>query len=187
MDNVVNSIETSFKELVSRKQYRGITVKEICESAFVSRRTFYEKFENKQAIVDSLFYQHAANVLTSSMDLVMPEELRDIAPAIFTRFYLGIFDEREYYSNLVRPMIWTDSTFQHVVTNAFYRALSRFLESCRPLVPLDSKHLYYHAAGWANILQGWIITDYDVSPEQMGGVQSDILVPALEKLVELKL
>lgn len=41
MSDVIRAIEDSFRGLLRNKRYRSVTVKDICEQAHISRKTFY--------------------------------------------------------------------------------------------------------------------------------------------------
>ncbi len=51
----MQSIIHAMFELMKQKPYRDITVKEICDGAKVTRRTFYRIFQSKEAVIEGRF------------------------------------------------------------------------------------------------------------------------------------
>ena len=94
----MQDIVRSTFELMKQKPYRDITVKEICDGAAVTRRTFYRIFQSKEAVIegrfDMMFWQlkqtlelsntNARNVIRYCFDYFNKE-----------RDYAAVFVERD--------------------------------------------------------------------------------------------
>ena len=180
MTSIVDSIEASFKTLVLQKPYRSITVKEICEDAFISRRTFYANFVDKRAIVAYLVRRDVVDPVMRALDLLAPNELREMAPIVLGRSYECIRENAEFYTSLVRPMVGNDSTFELVMARAVCGSLKKLVSKHGVLDGRGEKALYYHAAGWAILVEKWIYDGYDMSADELGSLQAELLVPVLE-------
>lgn len=188
LNGVIESVTAIFKGLVAVKPYRSITVKEICEGAFISRRTFYANFIDKRAIVAYLFREDAVKPVERALELLSVDEARELAPVIIARFYQGLLDERDYYCSLVKPMAGVDATFELVVA----RALKKFIElQVRRFNPqVDKRELddlaYYHAGGSALFLERWICNGCVQAPDELGKLHAEIIASSLGPLLRGK-
>ncbi len=186
MSDVVAAIETSFRELVKTTRYRSITVKEICEGAYISRRTFYANFVDKRAVLAYIFRHDAIDPLKRIVSILSPDEAADMAYDIFVRFYQGIYDNAEFYSDLVKPMHNVDLTFMRVVIRAVSKQIE---ESAKRYNPDIDRALARHAgdffgAAQAWYLEKWIYNSYDEPLEKIAKDQTLILMPGLTALVK---
>lgn len=188
MSDVVDAIEKSFKELVAIKPFRSVTVKDICEGAYISRRTFYANFVDKRAVIAYLFRRDAVDSMRRVLELLSADEAMGIAPVILERFYGGIYENRDFYTNLVKPMCGVDSTFELVVARALRKVIEEYVAKQRPSI--DSRQLYigayYHASAQAILLEKWIHDNYDPPAEQLAGYQAEIIGPSLAQLAGLE-
>lgn len=186
MSDVVDAVEKSFRAIVlENKPYRSITVKEICEGAYISRRTFYANFVDKRAVVAYLFRCDAVNPVKRVLELVSVDEALGMAPDIIARFYQGIYDDREFWSALVKPMRWIDSTFERVVVRAVSKMLEDGIMKANPNAnkALVSYSAEYHANALALMLEKWIYENYETPVEHMASRQASVLVPNLMSLL----
>ena len=185
MSAVIESVISSFGALVAEKPYKSITVKEICEGAFISRRTFYTNFVDKRAIIAYILRRDAVVPASRAVELLGPDELKEIAPLVLSRFYQGIFDNRTFYMNLVKPMAGVDPTFELVAARAVSGTLTKLVKRLNPQV--DEKALtgtvYYHAAGGAIFLERWIYDGCTVPVDDIGKLLARIIVPSFESLM----
>ena len=186
MSDVVDSVEESFKALVMQnKPYRSITVKEICEGAFISRRTFYANFVDKRAVVAYLLRRDAIYPVKRALELLSVDEAITLAPDLIARFYQGIYDNREFYSCLVKPMRHVDTTFNRVVV----RGVSKLIvDGVLRYNPDADKRLLeytadYHADAVALMLEKWIYENYETPLKRMVENQATILVSNLQTFV----
>ena len=184
--SVVESVEASFKELVAEKPYRSITVKEICEGAYISRKTFYANFVDKRAIVAYIFRRDAVAPVERAIELLLVDEIQDTAPLMLERFYQGVLDERDFYEALVKPMASVDPTFELVVARALYRSIGKLVERCNPACDEDQLDFaaYYHACAQAITLERWICDGFKQTPAKLGAMQAALVLPALAPLLK---
>ena len=162
-------IEKSFMELVGEMPYTKISVTDICERAGVSRKMFYTEFENKEDVVRALFERHAVrpsktlNKMLSLSDLYSMEEL------VMAKFYEGIYEQREYYINLIGPIFGKDDVFIRVATNT----LLDFNEQLLPQLGNIGNGwqaeytCYFFASSQSMYLQKWIRDKMPVSPHEL--------------------
>ena len=192
MSDVIDAIEKSFKNEIALKPFRSVTVKDICEGAFISRRTFYANFVDKRAVVAYLIRRDAIEPMSRALELLSAEETLGIAPAILESFYGGIYDNADFYSALVKPMCGVDPTFELVVARALRKVVEEgLLRHCPSgITANDKKQLhfgaYYHAAAQAIVVEKWIYDNFDPPVQQMAEYQARIIAPSLAQLAGLR-
>jgi AcrR family transcriptional regulator len=67
-------------ELFGTKGFNSTSVEEICRTAYVSTRNFYEEFENREALLWNLVYQTMAEAYDALRQAGPPESERDEPP-----------------------------------------------------------------------------------------------------------
>ena len=76
------AIKNAFMELRAKKSLEKITVKELCELAYINKSTFYSHYEDIHALADALEYEMVLEIVSS-----IPKDL-DYSfenPEVFTR------------------------------------------------------------------------------------------------------
>lgn len=177
MSDIVDAIEASFKELVKTKPFRSVSVKDICAHAHISRNTFYTHFRDKRAIVAYIFKRDAIEPIQRVLDLLTYEEIAKVAPSVCELVYQAIYDEREYYTDLIVPMCGVDSTFELVVGRAIYDLLVNAVEL--PLFAGDEQELkyaaYYQSAGQAILIEKWVADRFKVPVDRMATLHASMI------------
>ena len=56
IEKTKHMIKSAMLNLMKKKSFNKITVKEICDNAFTSRITFYTYYENKNELVEDIFH-----------------------------------------------------------------------------------------------------------------------------------
>ncbi|HIW76354.1 MULTISPECIES: TetR/AcrR family transcriptional regulator [Gordonibacter] len=164
-----DAIERSFKKLLETTSYEKITVSAICEDAGVSRKTFYVRYRDKEAIVESLFDQHVMQPLRNLNELLSRDSARKLDSLFYEKMYESLFDERTYYENLVGPLRGHDDTFIRVVTNAIYA----FNKDLIPKIGYRGSTVtadyiaYFFASSQAMFMQKWISDKMVLSPHEL--------------------
>ena len=51
------AFERTFRQLIMTMPYSKITVTELCRKAHLSRKTFYSTFQDKEAVLESIFVE----------------------------------------------------------------------------------------------------------------------------------
>ena len=76
------AIKDAFIELRSQKSLEKITVKELCELAYINKSTFYSHYEDIYALADALEYEMVLEIVSS-----IPRDLdyNFSNPEVFTR------------------------------------------------------------------------------------------------------
>jgi AcrR family transcriptional regulator len=169
VNDVVRAIERSFRDLLCDKRYRSITVKDICARAHISRKTFYANFRDKEDIVSYVFTRDVIQPLHHINAVFTHEEAQRMTPTIQTKIYQPIYDDREYYRNLVVAMKGHDDTFIRVATNAIYEFDRETLDALgfsggEQLADYIS---YFYASSQAMLMQKWICDNFALSVAEL--------------------
>lgn len=99
-----NSVETAvinaMREMVTECPLVKITVLGLCERAKISRRAFYDHFDDKRAVLDTIFYEDVL-VSTEKMTPLFTREMTAISsPFIYELMLRGIYNNRDFYIHL---------------------------------------------------------------------------------------
>lgn len=169
MGDVVSAIEQSFRALLCDKRYKSITVKDICERAHVSRKTFYANFRDKEDIIGYIFERDILQPLHYINAVFSSEEASDMTPLIQRKIYQLILDDRVYYRNLVLPMKGRDDTFIRVVTRCIYDFDRAALKNIG--FKGDDLHAdyisYFYSSSQAMFVQKWICDDFVLTVDEL--------------------
>ena len=98
--------------------YFKITVTEICREAHLSRKTFYDNFQDKEEILEAIFEDDVVKPILTMNSLLSVNQSRDLMEMYMQNVYTPICNDKEFYQRLVRPMKGVDDTFIRVVTNS---------------------------------------------------------------------
>ena len=176
MNDVVRAVEQSFRDLLCDKRYRSVAVKDICERAHVSRKTFYSNFRDKEDIVAYIFKRDVIQPLRQVNAVFTPDEAKDLTQMIQSKIYRAIYDDREYYRNLVVAMKGHDDTFIRVATNAIYEFDREVLDHVG--FKGDDEHAdyisYFYASSQAMLMQKWICDNYPLSVDELSRLYSSM-------------
>lgn len=114
------AIEETFKRMVCEMPYDKITVSAICEKAGVTRKVFYARYTDKDAIIDTIFRRDVIKPLGDLNKLVSHERAGSLGNLMFEMLYDALYADREFYEALVRPVTGRSGVFVRVVIDAIY-------------------------------------------------------------------
>lgn len=82
IEKTKQAIKTAFMELRAKKPLEKISVKELCEIAYINKSTFYSHYEDIYALSDALEYETVLSIVSS-----IPKDLdyTFTNPELFTR------------------------------------------------------------------------------------------------------
>lgn len=164
------AIESSFKKLVMRYPYAKITVAEICREAHLSRKTFYVNFQDKEAIVASIFERGAIDPIRTLNATLTQEQARSIALMYTENLYSYFESEKGYYQRLVGPMFGQDDTFIRVVTRSLF-ALNQDILRQFEIDDLEREYVcYFFASSQAMFCQKWIADGMPIPPRRLAEI-----------------
>ena len=168
-------LQNALLDLLKTKELKEITVKEICDSAGISRNAFYQHYGYKEDLYDQMVAR-ATEGIRDSLTPIIPDSthLNHETMTAYTRHVIdGIAEVRE----LIRVMLKGDNgIFLRQLTDLIYgQNLSQALEffSVEDSYEL---HLFYEflSAGEAAFIIKLIMED-SISKEKAIGLLSEIL------------
>lgn len=171
------AIESSFKKLIEEKPYNMISVSNICETAHVSRKSFYVHFSNKEDILASIFQKDAIAPIRNINLLFSQPQTYDMYPVMYEKIYEQIYASKRFYKKLVGPMKGKDDTFLRIATQEIYELNIEILASHNYRGDsLKADYIsYFFAASQAMLIQKWISDDMPYTPEQLARLYNEMV------------
>ena len=152
------AFERRFRELVMEKPYQKITVTEICRKAHLSRKTFYDNFQDKEEILQAIFEDDVVKPVRTMNTLLSVRQSRDLQ---------GIYMQNVYVP--IRPMKGVDDTFVRVVTHSLERLNLEIMGDSEISSGLEREYVaYYFASSQAMFMQKWIFDGMLFTPQELG-------------------
>jgi len=94
----------AYRKLLSSRDYNSITVSDICDSAGVSRKTFYKYFIDKTEVISAMFHIDIVKP-TEDLKKVLPYiEVNSMSHVMIENMYQRIYNSRSVYENLLSNM-----------------------------------------------------------------------------------
>lgn len=175
-------LQNALLELLSTKELKTITVKEICTLAGISRNAFYQHYRYKEDLYDQMVAQATERIRDSLTPVVSDvSRIRENTVITYSRRIINGISE-------VRKLIYVmlkgdDGVFLRQLTNLVFAQL---LANALPFFDVnDSKELrlYYEflSAGMAAFIIKWV-SEEDVSEEKAVALLAEILLRISTKL-----
>lgn len=163
-----NFFYQAFIELVHKKGFSSITVKDIVQNAGYNRSTFYLYFEDKFDLLHQLEQKVTNDLLYTSISNYPLERLVNVDQMNERSFDLlqYIYDHREYFL-----LITVDDTLPHIhvqISNTLTTIMTNYFDfnfrdkSIPPLVQIT-----YMANGTAGLIHNWIERNFDKTPAEL--------------------
>ncbi len=160
-------MDEAFLELIEKKDFAYITVKEICEKAGVNRSTFYLHYEtvgdllaeSAQHIIDEFitYMPHDTVEFLNRLQVRPLEELYLITPEYLAPYLTYIKEHRRVFKATVEQasaLRMTDA-YQKLSRHVLIPILNRF-----GVPPEDQKYvLQFHISGLMAIINEWLKDD----------------------------
>lgn len=156
-------IVNSLIELMDKKPYNQITLKEIAENVDLARQTIYRNFETKEAIleyyVDGL-YDEFIRIISAKSDIT----LNDLLITYFEYWYRS----KEFLKKLIENNVYLILLDLHLkylnsmATNEETKDLT--------FVSKNSYFIHYSAGGLWFVLKRWIEDGAEKTPEEMTNI-----------------
>ena len=163
------ALEVAFRNLVLKMPYAKITVTEICRDAHLSRKTFYDNFQDKEGVLRAIFEDDVVKPILAMNTLLTSRQSRDIMDVYMQNIYVPIYEDKEFYRKLVRPMKGVDDTFIRVVTNSIAELNMVIMKDLAISSDLEREYIaYYFASSQAMLMQKWIFDGMPFTPQELG-------------------
>ena len=179
LNDTAQGIERSFRELLKHTRYRSLTVKDVCERAQISRKTFYAYFDGKDDIIDKIFRRDVVDPVRSLARMLSNEEVRYLGSALHERIFIAVREDGDYYRDLVLPQYNVDYPLYHVASRALAELYSLTLARIGlPTDTLESSYItYFFGSGMANLIEKWVHDGYNLEPDQLAKVYTAMVLP----------
>ena len=92
----IEGIKSAFQELVCKKDYGKITVKELCDLARINKKTFYHYYETLDALLAEMQVELSKGFLDRIRQYRLPEELDKVN----REFFLFSAEQGEFYEKI---------------------------------------------------------------------------------------
>lgn len=169
-------IAQGLAEALHHTPYDKMTVTEICRYAHISRKTFYDQFENKDDVLEWIFFEKMVRPIVDLNNILHSDDLARMELMLNEQLYRTVLADRDFWYAIVYPMKGRDGTFLKIATNAIYRLNSGILDRQAPNMPAW-KHdyvAYFFASSQAMLLQKWISDGMEVSTHDLAEMYNEI-------------
>ncbi|MDN4494873.1 TetR/AcrR family transcriptional regulator [Ureibacillus aquaedulcis] len=163
-----NFLKKAFIELVHKKGFSAVTVKDIVEYAQYNRTTFYVYYQNIFDLVEELMDEMSEAIQYNSMSKYQSDSRVKVTELTTNSFELlyYIYDHRDYFTLLL-----LEDTLPHIhrqLPEAIFSLLKdQFNIEYGVSFVDDYSQKRYMAYGTAGLILDWIAKDFDVTPSEM--------------------
>lgn len=165
------AFQRSLREIVHTKPYPKVTVTEICRHAHLSRKAFYDNFQDKEGILEAIFHNDVVKPIEIMNEMLSTEQARSMADIYMENIYVKILEDGEFYRDLVRSLRGVDDTFIRVVTHELEKLNVSILSNLTNMEELEREYVaYFFAASQAMLLQKWIYDGMPLTPKELGAL-----------------
>lgn len=176
-------MDRAFLELIEKKSFEYITVKEICEKAGVNRSTFYLHYEtiadlleeSAQQIIDEFvaYMNYDTAEFIGKLQSCPLEELYLITPEYLTPYLTYIKEHRRIFCAMVEQAaaLRMDRAYQGLYRHVLMPILNRY-----QVPPEDQTYmLRFFIGGLMEIISEWLRRDCEDSIEHMAALMQQCI------------
>lgn len=181
-------MDEALLDLLQKKDYEFITVKEVCEKAGVNRSTFYLHYEG----MDDLLKESYELICNRFFDQCKPFDITReqaernaksegflITPEYLVPYLNFVKQNRKVYALIMNnaSLFGADKTFKKMYGSIFAPILDKFG------VPKNNQEYVfaYYMNGVLAVIRTWVKNDCDKAVEEMIGLITDLLPPSSEE------
>lgn len=156
--------------LMKEKDYRDISVTEICERADLSRRTFYRLYESKEDV----FKEYAGKLCMCYFELFKNQD--DISLTSVADIFFSFWKAHKDFllmlhkHNLIYIVLFK---FNELLPTVYVKYKAHMLQT------KDTKSIeyvaFYNAGGFWNLLIKWLEDDCAKTPGEMAAIVNEIM------------
>lgn len=154
-------ITEAFLYLLKKKEYKDISITEICKKAGVTRMSFYRNFESKEDIMRKKVREVTDSFLEKSAISYREDTIRE--------YFIKLFTHMERQKELCTALYQADLIY--IVKDEFDRV---FLESHKR--EYNDYKSFFLSGGIFNVFLFWFVNGCRESPEEMAKRLEGILV-----------
>lgn len=176
MGDAKSAIISSLKELVEERPYTSITVSDICQNAHVSRKSFYNMFENKDDVLSTIFKQDVIEPIESLNVVLTQKQAFDMSMLFYEKVYEKIYEFAAFYGKLLGPMRGRDDTFIRIATHAIYDLNIDILTSYEWMGGIRKADYtaYFFASSQAMFIQKWVSDGLPYTPRELAKLYDEM-------------
>ena len=163
-----NFLKKAFIELVHKKGFSAVTVKDVVDYAQYNRTTFYVYYQNIDDLVEELMGEMFEAIQHYSMSKYQSEsrvKVNELSTNSFDLLYY-IYDNRDYFTLLL-----LEDTLPYIhqqLPEAIFNLLTSKFDIQYGVSSVDDhSQKRYMAHGTAGLITDWIANDFDVTPGEM--------------------
>lgn len=153
----------SARDLINLNGFDKVTVKMICDSAHISRKSFYVFYDDKFDVLNTIIYEDIIKEVKDLLARFMRVELN--RPIIIETMFEKIYENRKFYSKLLK----TDSTnsFEHFLINYSREDYKAILTGAQ-IEDIEREYaISFYSTAQVSLIKKWIMDDYVLTPRQM--------------------
>lgn len=176
------AIRRAFFELLSQKDLKDITVKELAERADIDRKTFYLRHSSIDDLVDYLLRED----VTRLSELLATETVKEDGSLDIPKLFEGLGEE------LVTAFDAKSTIFRHVGTDALIGKLRPALVEVlsqrdtlslsRELGPYFELFVSFFCSGLLTLYHQWLETDSELPLEDLSALASSAVTGGISAL-----
>ncbi|MDX2140212.1 MAG: TetR/AcrR family transcriptional regulator C-terminal domain-containing protein [Chloroflexota bacterium] len=174
------ALEAALLDLLASKDYDAITVQEICDRADIARKTFYEHYVDKHALLAAYTERVFAALQASVGGLDADTLLADGKPLTYP-----VFKHVQDYARFYRAMLGSHSTSAFIMRLLDYAAQVSYerhapLRAAAPRITVPPELIAHYLAGaLLGSIHWWLKTDLQATAETMAYQFSQLAVPGI--------
>ena len=153
-------ITEALLQLLKKKEYKDISITEICEKAGVTRMSFYRNFESK----DDILIRKVRIVTDGFLSESAISYKRDSTQEYFVKLFTHMEQQKTLCAAVKKAGLL------HIIKDEFDRVFQSVYSQ-----DYDPYKSYFLAGGIYNVFLLWLINGCKESPQQMADRMSDIL------------
>lgn len=177
----------SFKQLALRMPIEKITIKDITDQAGVIRPTFYNHFQDKYELLESI-------IRNDLLEPMMPLIKNGMISAALTLIFTNILKEKEFYLRVSR--LEGQNSFGEITSSCICELLSAYIDEVtsgktsgaatplmRELLTTENIASYY-ATSMTFVVVRWLQTDMSITPSEMAEIYDFLMTHSLDDMVK---
>jgi AcrR family transcriptional regulator len=162
---IVDSIESGFRTLLTNTVYDKITVDQICKVASVSKKTFYKHFESKHDLLIVLIHNDIIAPVLRLRAILPLDEIKSSPLLVTERTYQTLYENRAVYRNILASLGRTGLA-DLILTETYTFNCEVF--GLMKMTPEETEYAsYFVAASDAMIQARWLEQGCPTPPKQM--------------------
>lgn len=163
--NTTHSFTSALRTMLDTKPYHKITVQDLCDTANLSRRTFYKHFSDKDAATQAMIREDYVEPSVAMRSIMVLEEFKSSSMLLTEQVYKTVLENRERYSNLLKNLgklrlVEMICAVNHLFTTSFFDNY----EYAQAEMDYAS---FLMATVTATTTVRWIENDFDLTPYTM--------------------